>query len=238
MSILVMSNHNSFRVLFDKIVSVYFIWKIYLYFSIENGQPRKPALCQLYRHTFVPYWDSFWLLSAFFIQCLPKKHGHFNDNSTSLWNTVSKSELRQFVCAFFATIRRASQVLSAWFNCRRYRPLFCSMIGFSAIAFSALTLLVGRQEGHSACEKLSGGVLAWLSVWSEVQTCIWPSWCHCHSLSLASVNSRLVLPFWYRLTRVVPEKGPLNVCVCVCVCGCACVPVCVAWLAYMFFCCR
>ena len=37
--ILVISNHNSFRVLFDKIVSVYFI----------------AALCQLYRHTFVPY---------------------------------------------------------------------------------------------------------------------------------------------------------------------------------------
>jgi len=36
-------------------------------------------------------------------------------------------------------------------------------------AFSALTLLVGRQEGHPACKKLSGGVLAWLSVWSEVQ---------------------------------------------------------------------
>jgi len=43
------------------------------------------------------------------------------------------------------------------------------------IAFSALTLLVGRQEGHPACRKLSGGVLAWLSIWSEVQTCIWPS---------------------------------------------------------------
>ena len=42
-------------------------------------------------------------------------------------------------------------------------------------AVSALTLLVGRQEGHTACKKLSGGVLAWLSVWSEVQTCIWPS---------------------------------------------------------------
>ena len=38
-------------------------------------------------------------------------------------------------------------------------------------AFSALTLLVGRQEGHPVCKKLSGGVLAWLSVWSEVQTC-------------------------------------------------------------------
>ena len=57
-----------------------------------------------------------------------------------------------------------------------------------------------------------------VSVWSEVQTCIWPSWCHCHSLSLASAKSRLVLPFWYRLTWVVLEKGPLNVCVCVCVC--------------------
>ena len=65
---------------------------------------------------------------------------------------------------------------------------------------------------HLVWRKLSGGVLAWLSVWSEVQTCIWPSWCHCHSLSLASVKSRLVLPFWYWLTRVVPEKGPLNGC--------------------------
>jgi len=39
-------------------------------------------------------------------------------------------------------------------------------------AFSALTLLVGRQEGHPACKKLSGEVLVWLPVWSEVQTCI------------------------------------------------------------------
>ena len=29
-------------------------------------------------------------------------------------------------------------------------------------------------------------------------------------------KSRLVLPFWYRLTWIVPEKGPLNGCVCVC----------------------
>jgi len=79
--------------------------------------------------------------------------------------------------------------------------------------FSALTLLVEQQEWHPAHKKLSGGVLAWLSVWSEVQTCIWPSWCHCHSLSLATVKSRLVLPFLYRLTQVVPDKGPLNVCV-------------------------
>jgi len=29
-----------------------------------------------------------------------------------------------------------------------------------------LTLLVGQQEEHQAWKKLSGGVLAWLSVWS------------------------------------------------------------------------
>jgi len=50
--------------------------------------------------------------------------------------------------------------------------LMCKLL----MTFSALTLLVGRQEGHPACKKkLSGGVLAWLSVWSEVQTCTCPA---------------------------------------------------------------
>jgi len=63
---------------------------------------------------------------------------------------------------------------------------------YTVVALNALMLLVGQQEGYPACKKLSGGVLVWLSVWSEVQTCIWPSRCHCHSLSLVSVKSRLV----------------------------------------------
>ena len=73
-------------------------------------------------------------------------------------------------------------------------------------AFSALTLLVGRQEEHPACKN-----------WVVGCWCGCLSGCHCHSLSLALVKSRLVLLFWYRLTQVVLEKGPLNgVCVCVC----------------------
>ena len=63
-------------------------------------------------------------------------------------------------------------------------------------------------------------MLVWLSAWSEMQTCIWLTSCHCHSLSLALVKSKLDLPCWYRLIRVIPEKGPLNGCVCVCVCVC------------------
>jgi len=43
---------------------------------------------------------------------------------------------------------------------------------FIVHAFSALMLLVGRQEGHPACKKLSGGMLAWLCVWIKVQICI------------------------------------------------------------------
>jgi len=72
---------------------------------------------------------------------------------------------------------------------------------------------LGSRKGIRPVKKLSGGVLAWLFVWSDVQICIWPSWCQCHSLSVASVKSRLVLPFWYRLTWVVADKGLLNGCV-------------------------
>jgi len=35
---------------------------------------------------------------------------------------------------------------------------------YSLLSFSALTLLVGWQEGHPACKNLSGGLLEWLSV--------------------------------------------------------------------------
>ena len=53
---------------------------------------------------------------------------------------------------------------------------------FTSLAFSALTLLVGRQEGHPACKKHE-----WWGAGMVV---------------------------WYRLTQVVPDKGPLNGCVC------------------------
>jgi len=43
-------------------------------------------------------------------------------------------------------------------------------------------------------------------------------------LSLGLAKCRLLLPFWYQLTRVVLKKGPLNGCVQY-VCGvCACGP--------------
>ena len=148
----------------------------------------------------------------------PRKFHVQNDNHHSVVHKpicLSVLELCVILCVFFPTFVRPTWKF-------RFVLLWCAVAVldmartsvYMMSTFSALTLLVGLQEGHPACKKLSGEVLAWLSVWSEMQTCIWPSWCHCYSLSLASVKSRLVLPFWYRFTWVVPEKGPLNGCVC------------------------
>jgi len=83
-------------------------------------------------------------------------------------------------------------------------------------------LLVGQHEGQLACKKLSGGVLAWFLSGARSDLHM----AQLMPLSLASVKSRLLLPFWYRLTWVVPDKGLFSVRVCararararVCVC--------------------
>ena len=104
--------------------------------------------------------------------------------------------------------------------------------------FSAMTLLVGRQEEHLARKKLSVGVLAWLSVLS----CIWSSWCHPINSCFSKIQNGL--PFWCRLTQVVLEKRPLHVCVCACGCVWVCVRciclyavVCCVWQVTCCWCC-
>jgi len=47
-------------------------------------------------------------------------------------------------------------------------PCLLIVCSLGHISFSALTLLAGRQVGHPACKKLSGKVLAWLSLCSKV----------------------------------------------------------------------
>jgi len=84
-------------------------------------------------------------------------------------------------------------------------------------AFSALTLLVGRQEGHTACKKIQRwgtGMVICLERGADLrmsQLMPLPLTVSCFS------KIQIFLPFWYRPTRVVPDKGPLNGCMCVCV---------------------
>jgi len=78
-------------------------------------------------------------------------------------------------------------------------------------AFSALTSLVGQQEEHPACIKLSNEVLVWLSVWSEVQIVrTWFSWCQCHPIISCFIqiqNGSAFQSFWCRLSQGVLEKS-------------------------------
>jgi len=90
-------------------------------------------------------------------------------------------------------------------------------INMSICPFSALMLLVGRQEGHPACKKTEwwgAGVVVCLELGADLhmaQLMPLPLTVSCFS------KIQIGLPYWYRLTWVVPEKGPLNGCVCVCV---------------------
>ena len=79
--------------------------------------------------------------------------------------------------------------------------------GYEVYAFTALMLLVEQQEGHPACKKLSGGMLTWLCLGQGADLHM----AQLMSLLLTVSCSRKstlvsVLPFWYRLTRVVSDK--------------------------------
>jgi len=71
--------------------------------------------------------------------------------------------------AYVRVARRSESTFAAGFASQGAATLHSHcMTVFSALncfsyVFSAVTLLVGWQEGHLACKKLSGWVLAWLS---------------------------------------------------------------------------
>jgi len=61
-----------------------------------------------------------------------------------------------------------------------------------------LTVTVGKalRATIGLCHALSDGVLAWLSLWSEVQIiCMWSSWCHCHLISSCLIKIQISLTF-------------------------------------------
>ena len=78
-------------------------------------------------------------------------------------------------------------------------------------------LLVGQQEGHPACKKLSGEVLAWLSVWSEVHTDLHMSQLMLQPLTV-SCFSKIQIGFTFLVPAHLGSPGQRAVkqlCVCV-----------------------
>ena len=113
------------------------------------------------------------------------------------------------------SIKTHSRILKKYIRLKQNKArLTVGLANFVAFAFSALMLLVGQQEGHPACKKLSSGGAGMVICLEQgadlnvAQLMPLPLTVSC------SVKSRLVLPFWYLLTWLVPDKGPLNACVC------------------------
>ena len=78
---------------------------------------------------------------------------------------------------------------------------------------------LGGRKGIWPVKKLSGGVLAWLSVWSEAKTCIWSSSCYCHSLSCFS---KIQIGFTFLVLAHAGKPGQRAV-KRVCVCSICCI---------------
>jgi len=94
---------------------------------------------------------------------------------------------------------------------------FVIIIAFD-YAFSALTLLVGRQGGHPACKKLSGGVLAWLVVWT-LERCVDLHMAQLMPLPLTvSCSNKIQIVFTFLVPAHLGSHGQRavkRVCVCV-----------------------
>jgi len=74
----------------------------------------------------------------------------------ALYKSSQNSEL------FNVKVRLLSQFSTCMsITCYMLLLYFANLVRIQIFAFSAFTLLIGRQETHPACKKLSGGVLAW-----------------------------------------------------------------------------
>jgi len=96
--------------------------------------------------------------------------------------------------------------------------------------------LVGQQEGHPACKKLSGGV-AGMVICLERGADL-----HMAQLMPLPLTGSCFSKIQIGFTFLVPAHlgspgkiGPLNVCVCVCVCVRACVRACVRVCVLLIF---
>jgi len=136
---------------------------------------------------------SWWVLDVleFFARCLGPCKVHENYYGPAV------SHVCLYVLGKYVFTRSCTLLVLVFDFCLSFVNSCCFFsvnLNVSGSWVNALTLLVGRQERLLTCKKLSGGMLAWLFVWVKLQICIWPSWCHCHSLFLAAVN-----PDWFYL---------------------------------------
>jgi len=144
---LVISKRNSFRVLFGKIASVHFIWKISLYFSIGNSQSnRRSFVSYTYKkvkvaHTRLPIvgfrsWSRFFAVS---LQVMSHKPG----------GRLPLLSARPAVT--LATLKRAGTNFAAWRTKARWVWTVCLRLLPDSVATAILTGAL-LHAYHSATE--------------------------------------------------------------------------------------
>jgi len=128
---------------------------------------------------------------------------HETDNQTMYFQTITHT-------GSMAVLTHECRLVNCSVN---FPTIYCESVHL----LSCLTLLVGRQEEHPArknwvmrCQHghLSGARCKWFAHSPPDATATLSS--------LASLKSRLVSPFWCRLTQVVLEERPLHGCLSVC----------------------
>ena len=175
-------------------------------------------------------WVRHAVLYVFYRKLTPVPQGGGQGRHGSWVSTVVRSSWSFLIWFLWGWINSASwdglnllfrvTFMLAFYNCNQViLPVkFCTCTVICCSPSVLWRCWLGGRKGIRPVKNLSGVVLAWLSVWSELQTCIWPSWCHCHSLSLASVKSRLVFSFLVPAHPGSPgQRAVKRVCVCVCV---------------------
>jgi len=158
----------------------YILFEKKFIFSIKNGQPREPALCQLYRHTFGPYSTA-------------DKHRKrmFSPTFSSGLRTARSPWVRflYFICLFF--------VYLFYLFLSRHELTRGVQIGqrsLRLVSTGRQSTSVRRKNGWSDREKLEIPLRESDSWWSRCYLANRPAVCRCSITSDIDKRSHNILP--------------------------------------------
>jgi len=129
--------------------------------------------------------------------------------------TSLNSSLNVLLCATFSTVPACFMLLD-WLDCC---SLNCFILSLLNNCLQCLAVLVGCQEEHSACKKLSDEVPVHRCLSVQMISCIWFSWWHCHPIISCFVKIHIGLTC--QLTHLSWKRGCyMGVCLLFLVAGC------------------
>jgi len=119
-----------------------------------------------------------------------------------VWNQVPENSYTWHILSLFHYLMLVFWERASTQYTERVKWHYCAQYILQVLSFYELFFCLQcfwhcwRQEEYLTCKKLNDEVLAWLSVWSKVKMiCIWPSWCHCHTIISCFIKIQIGLIF-------------------------------------------